>query len=218
MPNADTAATRPALVAAVAVLAATIPHAFLDHPLAMVGQSEPQVWIGMAIWAPALLAAAAIFFGGELNHRAARPWIESADWRAAVAIALPVAVFVVLSALRADEVRIWGWDTELALALAVFMAAYALSALFWQGLVQPEALAGWPSAIRPVVVTAASLLIWAPFYLQDFSDRLGDALIAHGTIGLALAVAFECGISTIGCVLLALFCGGALVWTNQLIW
>lgn len=208
--------------AVAAVIGAAAPHLFLSHPHELYRLGEQQAWIGMTVWAPAFLAAVALFFETGLRGHVVRPAVDAAA-RTAAAVLVPMVVTAVLVSLRHTPDWIPAtWLRSLVPAMALYGFVHAVEALFWQGFVQSRVLgaeAAAPGAeagatlVRVLTVTVGTALVWLPFAQSTgLEAALGGYVLDAALIGLATAALFELGIETRWCMLARGAMGAGLAW------
>lgn len=202
-------------VAFSAVLLAAIPHFFLEFPHLLLDAGQKRAWIGLTVWAPLALAATALLTDTSLLSRFERPKI-SIDVRIATAVLLPLAIVAVLVQLHFKVPflgRPLGWEKSVVMAMAMYGSVQALNAIFWQGLIQHRIFNASSPAIRVVLVTLLSMVIWIPFTVSTgFADAAQTYLLDYGLIALAAAILFELGLTTRAVMFSRALMGIGYVW------
>lgn len=204
------------VIVLVAVIAAATPHAFFAPPLQLHMSGQMQAWLGIAVWAPAILAGVAFFFGVEFREHLPRRLPETV--RTAGVMLVPI-LFAIYMAARFDELfsgmaGMRPWD-ELSTLLPVYAVIGALHALFWQGFVQHRVLPDAGPAARIAIVTLLNVAVFAPFAIQ------GDATVVTGLLptvaveSILITGLFETGVSVRSCMIARALCGAAFIWFQQ---
>jgi hypothetical protein len=206
------------LIVIVAIVAAALPHAFFPTPLQLHMVGDLQAWLGIAVWAPAILAGVAFFFGVEFGAHVEPPRL-SREGRAAAVVLAPI-VFSIYMAARFEPMfsnmaEMRPWD-QLTTAIPLYAVAGGLHALFWQGYVQDRAMANAPAALRVVAVTLLNLLVFAPFVIEgEMSAAVGELLPTVALESILVAAVFETGASVRSCMIARALCGVAFIWFQQ---
>lgn len=215
--SASVASRRTATWLALGALAvAAAPHFFLETPLAFYEQPNLSAWLGLTIWSPALLAAAAIFAGVVPNAGVERPVFDSVDARMAAAVAAPIAVLIALGLANFDGYQhVISWS-RLSAAMAVYAGVFAVGTFFWQGLLQHRVLQQWPRPARLVAVAAAGAAVWLPFLTHQPWENVGGLLFEHALIYLTLALIFEFGLPVYALMGSAALMGVAFAFAHQM--
>jgi hypothetical protein len=199
-----------------ALAVAAAPHFFLETPLALYEQQNASAWVGLTIWSPALLAAAALFAGVAPGARVDRPLLASVDLRMAAALSVPIAVLVVLGFANFDGYQhVISWS-RLASAMAVYAGVFAVGTFFWQGLLQHRVLGACPRAGRITGVVIAGAAVWLPFLVHQPWEDVGGLLLEHALVYLALGVLFEVGLPVYALTGSAALIGVAYAWVHQM--
>ncbi len=183
-------------VAAAAIIAAMVPHFFFTTPLELHMLGNMKEWLAIAIWAPAMLAGAGFFDAGEFSDSFDRP-----QWESLRRIALVMAPFVFMLIVGMQYKPLWTdmprrpWD-ELAQAVPLYGGMWALTAVYWQGLVQHRLLADKSAALRIATIVVGHLVILAPFVLHTGLEvALTGYLLSSVVAALLAAGLFELGAS-----------------------
>lgn len=198
-----------------ALVAAAAPHFFLDPPLTFFAHENTSGWLGLSIWAPAFLAAVALFVGADAAGRSERPLTQSVDVRMAAALSLPIIVAVALGQINFEGYQNISWDT-LSWVAVVYAGIFAVGALYWQAMVQREILAGWSPLVRPIVIAAAAALLWLPLWTNHPFEQVGELMAEHAIAHLAVAVLFELGLPVYACMASAAAIGVGFAWAHQM--
>lgn len=208
------------LITAVAVIAASAPHAFFAPPLQLHMEGQMQAWLGIAVWAPAILAGVAFFFGVEFGGRnEERATSVLPPTRAAVLVLAVLGYVMAAAVLHIDRwtgmATMRPWD-ELQVVLPLFVVLGALRALFFQGFVQQRVLAALPSASRVAVLCGLELLIALPFLASGNTSQVALGLLPLVlTDALLGAITHEIGYPVRIAMLVRAFAGGAFIWFQQ---
>ncbi|MBA2662462.1 MAG: hypothetical protein H0U74_09230 [Bradymonadaceae bacterium] len=214
-PSGEVAPERLWLFAAGAILVAAAPHFFLAFPFQFFKEGQTQAWLGMSVWAPSLLAAAALFVETSLRGQFARPQIAQTT-RAAAAILVPMAVVAVLVHLHFRPPFFGytlGWLQPVLIAIALYGFVQGLEALFWQGLLQHRVMRDSAPALRVGVLSVLNVAVWLPFARSTGLDEaLSTYLLDFGLIALASAVLFELGLQTRYVMLSRALMGAGFAW------
>lgn len=210
----------PWVVTFVAVLAAAAPHFFFAPPLQLHMDGQLQAWLGIAIWAPAILAGVGFFFGVEFGRRGDGPYASTPPATRTAVLLLALLGYLLLAAVLHEPrwtgmqaLRPWG---ELRAALPLFAALGALRAIFWQGFVQDRVLGQHSVGARSAALLAMEVAVAAPFLLSG-----EPAIVAAGLLplvaaeALAAALAFELGFTVRGVMAVRAAIGAAFVWFQQ---
>lgn len=208
-------------IALVAMAVAAAPHFFLEMPIEFYQADNMRGWLGLSIWSPVFLGAVALFFGIDIGARTDAPWTSNLDLRAAVGVALPVVVLVLLGYRYFGAFQTVGdWD-ELGLAMVLYAGTFAIGALFWQGLVQhglAQALGeGFGARVGRIgLIAVAGVGLWLPFLVDHSLSSVRETIDGYFLIYLALAVLFELGLSVFVCMSAAAVMGVAWAWVHQM--
>lgn len=207
------------VIVAVALATAAAPHFFFPPPLQLHAQGLHEGWLGISVWAPAILAGVAFFFGVEFSTRneEAAERFEPAT-RVGVSTIFVIFYFILVTAIypdgAADMSGMRPWD-ELKIAIPLYAALRALETLFWQGFVQQRALANvsrWP---RALTVAAFGAAIYLPFALAVEIPVLTGLIALLFAESLIAALAFELGFRVRAVMLIRAVCGAAFIWFQQ---
>lgn len=187
------------MVACVAFLIAAVPHSFLQFPHLLLAAGQNRAWIGLSIWAPLMLAAAALMTDTSLQGHFERARISS-TLRTAAAVLLPLGVITILVQLH-FQLPFLGrpvhWQSSVLFAMGLYGTTQALETIFWQGLVQHRLLQDATPASRVFLVTILNIALWLPFAISTgFADAASTYLLDFGLIGLSCALLFELGLQT----------------------
>ena len=201
-PSQPNAPTRVHVIAAMgAIVAAGAPHAFFLPPTLLHHLGQMQAWLGIAVWAPAILAGVAFFFGAEFSSRD-----DTLDGSITPEARAMVVLGLMLVALMLTAHLCGPWWTyqfvspweELRLALPMFAALGALRAVFWQGWVQQFLLRGRTKVARLALPIVGELAVVAPFFVPAQEASRVDYL--HVLVPIALAEAVVGAVSHhVGC-------------------
>lgn len=206
------------IAALVAVLAAAAPHFFFEPSLILHMRGEMDAWIGIAVWAPAILASVAFFFGVEFGARKELTRPIDPMKRAFIVLVAALVGIVICAAATTER---WSGMSDLMppdlhLALGLFSALGVLRALFYQGFLQHRVLTSFAPGARVAVLLAAELLVVLPFALQaNPHDAVGMLLLFGAVEGLVAALAYEVGYSVRVAIALRALYGFAFVWFQQ---
>lgn len=199
-----------------AIIAAALPHFFLETPLGFYTAGNLNGWLGLTVWGPAFLAAIALFIGVDANWRQEPALVESVDARLAALVSAPIAVVAALAAINFDGYQhIGDWGT-LGLAMIVYAAIFGIGTFFWQGLVQHKVLGEWPAVVRPLVVAALGAAIWLPFLAGHGWSEVGEPFWEYAIVYLGVALVFEFGWSVFVCAGVGALMGVAYGWAHQM--
>lgn len=209
--------TLPAVVL-VGILAAMAPHFFFASPLQLHLDGNMKGWLGIAVWAPAVLAGLAFFNGVEFSGRVSEPRLS--PWRPFFLVMIPVVWVTFLGVLYADwwtnmgSMRPWG---ELQKVLPLHAGLAALQVLFWQGIVQERLGRSWPAAVRVGVVAALNVAVVAPFALHPAGmvDAVTHVIVPVGLGQFLIAFWAELGLRHRSTMIVAAAFGGAWIWFQQ---
>jgi len=215
-PHANSTSKSSWVVAAVAWIAAIGPHFFFSNPLELHMRGDMESWIAIAVWSPAMLAAAGFFDAGEFSDAFDRS--ELARFRAMALVAVPFAVMFLVSSqyrpLWTDMPR-RPWD-ELATALPLFAGLWALTSVYWQGLVQLRLLSSLSPVARVAIVVVAHASIVTPFALHTgIGPAVQGYITSYAVAGLLTAVVFELGASVRATMLIHGILGAMYIWFQQ---
>lgn len=205
-----------------AMLAAALPHFFLNMPVEFYKQGVMRGWLGLSIWGPSFLAAVALFLGVDTSAQRTNPLLRAPQWRAAAQAVTPILVTLLLCVRYFDGYQRVGRWSELGLAMVLYAGTFALGSLFWQGLVQKGA---WQMGQRGVaarlgvalLVAAAAGALWLPFLTQYSFTQVRESLDGLLIVYLGLSLLFEAGVSVYGCMLAAALMGAGWAWAHQMI-
>lgn len=205
-------------VVLVGVLAAMAPHFFFGSPLQLHLEGNMKAWLGIAVWAPAVLAGLAFFNGVEFSGRVAEPRLS--PWRPFFLVMIPVVWVTFLGVTYADwwtdmgSMRPWN---ELQKVLPMHAGLAALQVLFWQGIVQERLGRSWPAAVRVGVVTALNVAVVAPFVLNPSTmvDPVQHVIVPVAIGQLLIAILAELGLQHRTTMIVASAFGGAWIWFQQ---
>ena len=205
-----------ALLALGAIVAAALPHFFLQMPLGFYVEGNLNGWLGLSIWGPAFLSSVALFVGVDAAARREQPWIDSIDMRMAAAVTIPIAVVAALAVINFDGYQHIGDWGILGLAMLVYAGIFGIGTFFWQGLLQHVVLRDWPALLRPFVAAALGAAIWLPFLAGHPWSEVGEPLAEYGIVYLGLAVLFELGWSVFACAGVGALIGVGYAWAHQM--
>lgn len=199
-----------------AMIAAALPHFFLQTPLGFYGEGNVNGWLGLTVWGPTFLAAVALFIGADATARVEAPLVDNADLRMAAATSVPVLVLAALCVLNFDGYQHIGDWSVLGLAMLVYGGIFAVSTFFWQALVQRVVLDGWPSLVRPVIMTAFGAALWLPFLAGHPWADVSESLLEYAIIYFGVALLYEMGLSVFACAGAALVMGVGYAFAHQM--
>ncbi len=207
-------------ITAIAILAAAAPHAFFAPPLQLHMEGQLQAWLGIAVWAPAILAGVAFFFGVEFGSRNdARAESVDPATRSGAVIGAMIAFLVLAAALHVDRFSDMGtmrpW-AELKTALPLFAGLGVLRAVFWQGFVQNVVLRDTSTGLRVTLLAVLELLVVVPFLASGNTSAVASGLLplVAGEALLA-ALSHELGYSVRVTLLVRAAAGLAFIWFQQ---
>ena len=198
------------------VVAAALPHFFLEQPIALYKDGQTGPWVGLTTWVPTFLAAVGIFCGADFKSRLDEPLVDSDDGSAAAVVLAPVVATVAFALLNFDGRQHVGAWSELGLAMAVYGATYGLAPLFWQGFVQHHALEKVPWWGRVVIVAVLGAAIWLPYLTTGGWSGIQGLVIEHLILFASLAVVYEFGASVASTMLAGLFIGVGWAFAHQM--
>lgn len=208
------------IITAIAIIVAAAPHAFFAPPLQLHMEGQMQAWLGIAVWAPAILAGVAFFFGVEFGARdEERTSAIDPNLRATALIGATIAYLVFAAGLHADRwtgmAGMRPWD-ELSTLLPLFALLGALRGLFFQGFVQDRVMSDSPSGGRVAMVIVLELMIVAPFLVSADAATIAAGLMplvaAEALLG---AISFEVGYPVRIAMLVRAIAGVAFIWFQQ---
>lgn len=206
------------VITILATIVAAAPHMFFPPPLELHMAGDMQAWLGISIWAPAILAGVAFFFGVEFGTKIdpEKPDIFPVNVVVAVLSLILYLSYLAemyeLSWTQMEAMRPW---TELQTALPMYAVLGALLALFWQGFVQHRVMSAMSRGWRIALVTALSAAVYLPFLATGQHDDNGLFFSAMAIEGFIAACVFETGIPTWGIMLLRAAFGIAFIWFQQ---
>jgi hypothetical protein len=205
-----------ALLTAVAIAIAAAAHFFLNYPTDFIAEGQRRAWLGLTIWAPALLAAFALFMEVSLTERNRPPINPIHAAAAAVLVTLAAASALIGLHIETDYWRPVTWAKSVATAAALYVTVFALGTLFWQGIVQKRLLATLPAPTRPLLTAALGLLLWLPFAPRTGWDTaLTTYLLDYTILYLALAILFELGLQLRWVIAASTLIALAYTWGHQ---
>ncbi len=202
--------------AILAVVGASIPHFFFASPLELHLQHNFRGWIGIAVWAPAILGGMGFMLGADFDDRIERPpnWFMASGMAAAFApILYGMFIFLLFPHLSSDMGDTRPWD-ELKKALPLYAGIGALQVPFWQGIIQQKLTSEWHPAARIAVLIVLEVLIFLPFIRMTNIVDTGFIYVQAGAAGFA-AAAYETGLSVKMMMLVRAIMGLAFVWFQQ---
>jgi hypothetical protein len=208
------------VVTAIAVIAAAAPHAFFAPPLQLHMEGQMQAWLGIAVWAPAILSGVAFFFGVGFGRRNdALDDQLTPETRTVLLVALILA-FVVATAgmyellwVEMEAMRPWA---ELKTVLPLFAALGLMRGVFWQGFAQDRVMSKMPAARRVLALVVLEVAVVLPFVVQGKTDSVLFNMVPIVALeALVAAVAYEAGFRVRSVMALRAVCGLALVWFQQ---
>ena len=203
---------------AVTLIAAALPHYYFTPPLALHLAGDFKGWLGIAVWAPAILAGMAFLIGVGFGEK-----LEPAGWnippalRPAIYVLAPVLYAVVIVGLYpnlSNDLPYTPWN-ELAQALPLHAAMAGLQVTFWQGLLQKRLMDRQSPELRVSIITMLSVAIWIPFAHLTSWDILGYAIIAIGVEAFLTAIIFEIGATVGMTMIIRAVLGLVYVWFQQ---
>ena len=204
-----------AIAASVGILVAALPHAFFPPPLHLHMIGHVDGFYGIAVWAPAILAGVAFFFGVEFGaHRPPDEVRATPERRAAIlAVACVVYVVALAEAFGLYDLAPAQTPADLPLVMAMYAGLWAIESLFWQGVLQHHVLARRSSGARVLAVTVLPVLVLAPFAISG--EAVGAMLFAVALARYIAALAFELGSRVLSCMLLSAALGALFIWFQQ---
>lgn len=207
------------IVTAVAVIVAAAPHVFFAPPLQLHMEGQMQAWLGIAVWAPAILAGVGFFFGVEFGSRDDRRDGMDPAVRAAVLVVAVLAYVMLAAVLHVDRwtdmaaMRPWG---HLQTALPLFAGLGVLRAVFWQGFVQHKVLTNMASGARVAALCGLELVVAAPYLMSGDTTAVATGLLplvaAEAMLG---ATAHELGYPVRVSILVRAIAGASFIWLQQ---
>lgn len=199
-----------------AVVGASIPHFFFPTPLELHLQHNFRGWIGIAVWAPAILGGMGFMLGADFDDRIERPpsWFMASGLAAAFTpILFGAFIFMLFPHLSTDMAENRPWD-ELQKALPLYAGIGALQVPFWQGIIQQKLTSKWHPAARIALLIAAEVLIFLPFIRMTNIVDTGFLFVQAAAAGFA-AAAYETGLSVKMMMIVRALMGLAFVWFQQ---
>lgn len=205
-------------VVAVGVIAAAIPNFIFPSPLQLHLEGNMRGWIGLAVWAPAVLAGLAFFQGVELSERVREP--SDSPWAHVMRLGAVMGWIVFLA------VHFEPWWTqmgdlrpvdELQKALPLHAGLGALQVLFWQGIYQAGLAKAWTPAARMLGLAVLNAAVAAPFLMHASSmmDPMTHVVVPLVIWHVLLGVIAETGLSLRALMAFGAIFGGTWVWFQQ---
>jgi hypothetical protein len=204
-------------LAIAALVAASVPHFFLETPLGFYFNANVSGWLGLTIWAPTFLAAIALFVGADATAAAKEPVIANIDARMAAGLSIPIAAVGALAYINFEGYQHVGDWADLGLAMLVYAGIFSVGTFFWQALLQNVVLGNAPRLVRPFVVAAAGAALWLPFLAGHPWSKVGEPFWEHAIVYLGLALLFELGLSVFAVAGVGLLLGVGYAWVHQLV-
>ena len=203
-------------IAIAGTMIAAGPHAVFPPPLELHMAGDMQGWLGISVWAPAILAGIAFFFGVEFGARIDRDRIAPST-AAAATIGIILAQIVYFAMLFeqgwTDMGPLTPWG-ELERALPLYAALGALQTLFWQGYVQHRAATHLATGPRVAAVAALNTAIYLPFFLTA-PDAAPMLLAALGVEAVLAATVFELGVPVWATAIVRAIGAAGFIWFQQ---
>lgn len=204
------------ILAGIAIVAAAVPHYFFPTPLELVMLSNEKGWLGITVWAPAILGGMGFFLGAEFSakfERRPKYFLYSGLAAAFAPLVLGMVIFGLYPYLSTDMAGRHPWN-DLKVAIPLTAAVFALQAPFWQGIVQSQIMADWKPVARVATIVVLAVMIWLPFlHLNGLTDT--HFLFIQAAEALLAALVFELG-ATVGLTALARgLMGVSYVWFHQ---
>lgn len=204
-------------VALGAVAVAAAPHAFFPPPLHLHMRGHLDGFYGISLWAPAILAGVAFFFGVEMG---ARCDVDKERWPSGTrATFLVIAFIVYIVALAASfefyELVPRDVSPTLGFTMLMYGGLWALESIFWQGFLQHRVSTELPSWRRILNGTVLPVLIVLPFGLSD--APVGGMILASALSHFIAATSFELGYRVLVCMAIHGALGVLFIWFQQVL-
>jgi hypothetical protein len=196
---------------------------FFDAPWQLLSEGNTQAWIGVHLSAPALGAAAAVLLDTRLDERIDRPRFDAVQ-RTALGIVMLVVYTTVVTGFQSAQLAATAGDrawSQLGLVMVFLAITGAMSAFFWQGLVQARAMSDWPAWLRVTTLAGLQAAVLVPLgvtlgaeepaFAEPFSTFLSQAVLAQ----FGAAMLFESGVGLASVMSLRAMMGIAYAWAYQ---
>ncbi len=203
---------------AIALIAAAAPHFFFASPMQLHLEGNMKGWLGLIIWAPAILAGIAFFLGVEFSGRVRE--VKNQQLANATLVLVPLAWIIFLA--------LWfeSWWTqmqglrpmaELQKVLPLQAGLAALQVLFWQGIVQSHISPKVGPTGRVLIVVGLHVAITIPFVLHPSAlvHPWADVIFPTAVWSLLIALVAETGVPHRTTMAVAAIFGAAWVWFQQ---